>query len=102
MERFRRMAKRIPSYDRLDNDSGYSEPESRPLTLSEPEEDEEYQGSSGYGDAEGDEDEVERFSWMVYAVFTLLGMAMLWSWYAHVLPQYPSGRNGGDAGTAEY
>ncbi|KAF2420303.1 nucleoside transporter-like protein family [Tothia fuscella] len=76
MERFRRMTQRKSSYDRLDNDSGYSEPESRPLTLSEPEDDEEYQG----GSYEGSIQEVEEFSWLVYSVFTLLGVAMLWSW----------------------
>jgi len=77
MDRFRRLGQRKPSYDRLDNDSGYSEPESRPLTLSEPEEDDDYQDGA-YPESIK---EVEEFSWLVYAVFTLLGMAMLWSWY---------------------
>jgi hypothetical protein len=77
------MAQRKSSYERLDNDSGYSEPESRPLTLSEPEEDEEYQ--TGSYERSVQEENVEEFSWLVYSVFTLLGMAMLWSWYVWIL-----------------
>jgi hypothetical protein len=76
MDRFRRMGQRKASYERLDNDSGYSEPESQPLTRSESEEDEDYLEPADEEEVE----EVEEFSWLVYAVFSLLGMAMLWSW----------------------
>jgi hypothetical protein len=78
MDRFRRLGKRKASYEPLDNDSGYSEPESQPLTRSESEDDESYLEH----EEEDGVEEVEEFSWLVYAVFSLLGMAMLWSWYA--------------------
>jgi hypothetical protein len=77
------MGKRKSSYERLDHDSGYSEPESQPLTRSESEEEEEEDDDDYMDSGEGESfEEVEEFSWLVYAVFTLLGMAMLWSWYA--------------------
>jgi cytoskeletal protein RodZ len=87
MDRFRKLGQRKGSYERLDNDSGYSEPESQPLTRSESEDDESYLESQ---EEEEEIEEVEEFSWLVYAVFSLLGMAMLWSWYA-LLPFYPPG-----------
>jgi hypothetical protein len=81
MDRFRKLGQRKASYERLDNDSGFSEPESQPLTRSESEEDEDYLDPGDEDEDEDEFEEVEEFSWLVYAVFSLLGMAMLWSWY---------------------
>jgi hypothetical protein len=75
MERIRNLGQRKQSYEPLDNDSGFSESESRPLTLA----DEDDEGH----DIHAHDDEVEElpeFSWVTYAVFLLLGMAMLWAW----------------------
>jgi equilibrative nucleoside transporter 1/2/3 len=78
MDRIRRLGQRKQSYERLDTDSGYSEAESRPLTL----------GDDDGNDRDGGEhisrEELPKFSWITYAVFWLLGVAMLWAWY--VLP----------------
>lgn len=74
MERIRNLGQRKQSYEPLDNDHGFSESESQSLTLAD--EDEE-----GH-DVRAEEELVElaEFSWMTYAVFFLLGMAMLWAW----------------------
>jgi len=74
MERIRNLGQRKQSYERLDTDSGFGEEESRPLTLAE---DDEYDEDGGEQDMV---EELPQFSWMIYAVFFLLGMAMLWAW----------------------
>jgi len=77
MERIRNLGQRKQSYEPLDNDSGFSESESRPLTLA----DEDEEGHDIHPDGGDDEvEEVAEFSWVIYAVFFLLGMAMLWAW----------------------
>jgi solute carrier family 29 (equilibrative nucleoside transporter), member 1/2/3 len=74
MERIRNLSRRKQSYEALDTDSGFSEPESRPLTLAEDDHDDRDDGDlEQYG-------ELPQFSWKAYAVFFLLGMAMLWAW----------------------
>lgn len=73
MERLRDSRQRKQSYGSLDNDSGFGESESRPLTLSDEDED-------GHGVHPDDAEEADTFSWITYAVFFLLGMAMLWAW----------------------
>jgi equilibrative nucleoside transporter 1/2/3 len=40
------------------------------------------QGGSERPDGEHIDAEEQAFSWTDYAVFTLLGVAMLWAWYA--------------------
>lgn len=63
------------------------EPEYEPLT-----------GSNEPSVLEGstmlEEEEEVPFSWMEYAIFVLLGMAMLWAWYVdhhhHIPPPIPS------------
>ncbi len=39
---------------------------------------------------EGESEEEAPFSWVEYAVFALLGVAMLWAWYARPKPLNPS------------
>ena len=77
MDRICRLGQRKQSYERLDTDSGYSEPESSPLTL----------GEEDDNDQDGGEQislkELPEFSWPTYAVFWLLGVAMLWAWFVH-------------------
>lgn len=76
MERIRNIGQRKQSYEALDNDSGFSESESRPLTLA----DEDEEGHDIHPDDEEEMEEETAFSWVTYAVFFLLGMAMLWAW----------------------
>jgi hypothetical protein len=76
MERIRNLGQRKQSYEPLDNDSGFSESESRPLTLA----DEDEEGHDLHSGHDEDVEEGAEFSWVTYAVFLLLGMAMLWAW----------------------
>jgi len=74
MDRIRKLGQRKQSYEAIDTDSGLSESESRPLTLAEDYDDDR---------EEGEQEQYEKhpeFSWLAYAVFFLLGMAMLWAW----------------------
>lgn len=46
------------------------------------------QGGSERPDGEHIDAEEQGFSWTDYAVFTLLGVAMLWAWYASKHSRY--------------
>lgn len=76
MERIRKLGQRKQSYEPLDNDSGFTDSESRPLTLA----DEDEEGHDMHLDDEEVVEDVAQFSWITYGVFFLLGMAMLWAW----------------------
>jgi hypothetical protein len=78
MERIRNLTGRKQSYERIESGqvNGYGGSETRPLTLNDDEEEDEDLARENRDVAE------EPFEWAVYAVFFIMGVSMLWAWYA--------------------